>query len=242
MYAHFNRELFAGELPAVFLNFSRHSGAVGFYAPERWRLVAGDLTAHEISLNPSHLGMRTARETASTLVHEMCHWQYTFGRVRENGKRGPRMGYHDREWAEKMVSVGLQPIDPATGEDKMSAPRLTHRIIDGGAFGRTFETLPAEALLPWSCAELTARGKRAGGAGGEGEGSAPKSRNKVKFCCPSCGANAWGKPGLRLLCDDGHAPARMVDPDAGDEDRHGPRRRRLIRTNHLVRSTNSLDR
>ncbi len=45
MYAHFNRELFAGELPAVFLNFSRHSGAVGFYAPERWRLVAGDLTA-----------------------------------------------------------------------------------------------------------------------------------------------------------------------------------------------------
>jgi hypothetical protein len=229
MYAHLNRKLFAGELPAVFLNFSRHSGAVGFYAPDRWHLVAGDLVAHEISLNPSHLGMRTARETAATLAHEMCHhWQRTFGRERDGGKRGPRTGYHDREWAEKMVSVGLQPIDPKTGEDKMSAPALTHRIVEGGPFARVFETMPAEALLPWSCVELTARpSSRKGGARGEGEGEGEggegpaKSRNKVKLTCPSCGANAWGKPGLRLLCDDGHAPARLADPDAGDDEAEG---------------------
>ena len=92
MFAHFNAVLFAGALPAVFLNFSRHSGALGFFAPDRWRRggQVGAEVAHEISLNPSYLAIRPSRETASTLVHEMAHlWQQVHGAP-------PRRGYHDR--------------------------------------------------------------------------------------------------------------------------------------------------
>jgi len=38
---------------------------------------------------------------------------------------------------------------------------------------------------------------------GEGEGeSEPKAKksSKVKFTCPRCGQNAWGKPDLNILC------------------------------------------
>jgi hypothetical protein len=39
----------------------------------------------------------------STLVHEMVHvWQETYGNP-------SRRGYHNRQWAEKMREVGLQP-------------------------------------------------------------------------------------------------------------------------------------
>jgi hypothetical protein len=210
MFDHFNRELFAGALPPVILNFSRHAGALGFFAPERWQKAQAGAVVHEISLNPSYLGSRPAMETASTLVHEMCHlWQQVFGTP-------PRRGYHDREWSAQMLKVGLQPLCPKTGKDKLSAPALTHRIIEGGPFALAFATLPAAALLPWSCSEAAGRsGKTGGGAGGAGpegsEGEKPKTRNKVKFTCPACGANAWGKPGLRLACLDGHDPTILVE-------------------------------
>ena len=31
-------------------------------------------------------------------------------------------------------------------------------------------------------------------------GETTVSRSKVKFSCPECGANAWGKPTLNLIC------------------------------------------
>lgn len=196
MFDHFNATLFGGTLPEVLLNFSRHSGALGFFAPERWTHAEAGERVHEISLNPSYLGTRPARETASTLVHEMCHlWQQAHGTP-------PRRGYHDREWAQKMVSVGLQPVCPKTGKDKMSAHALTHRIIEGGPFAVAFESLPAAALLPWTCAEASAHsGSTGGGSTTGGDGTdGKKSRNKVKYTCPVCAANVWGKPGLALAC------------------------------------------
>ncbi len=45
----------------------------------------------------------------ATLAHEMVHlWQHHFGK--------PGRGrYHNKEWAEKMKSIGLQPT--TTGKD-----------------------------------------------------------------------------------------------------------------------------
>ncbi|MCL5237762.1 MAG: hypothetical protein M1353_07940 [Nitrospirae bacterium] len=39
LYDYFNGTLFNNELPAIILNFSRHSGACGFFAPNRWTKV-----------------------------------------------------------------------------------------------------------------------------------------------------------------------------------------------------------
>src|SRR5262245_1675063 len=88
-FEHFNKALFAGELPAVLLNFSR-----------------SESTAEAINLNPDHLVGRPPQEAAAMLVHEMCHvWRH------RNGKP-PRRSYHDRTWAEKMLSIGLTPRAP----------------------------------------------------------------------------------------------------------------------------------
>ena len=104
-WAWFNAELFDGKLNPCLLNFSRHRGSLGFFTPCRWR--KGDKEVHEISLNPDRLS-KPLEDVMSTLVHEMVHqWQFDLGDP-------PRSGYHDMQWAEKMVEVGLIPSD--TGE------------------------------------------------------------------------------------------------------------------------------
>jgi predicted SprT family Zn-dependent metalloprotease len=220
MFAHFNRTLFRGELPPVFLNFSRHFSArtLAFYAPKRWTLADGsNVIIDEISLNPRYLDSTAPRDYAAAFVHELVHmWQHHFGT--------PSGSYHNREWSQKMLDVGLEPLDAKTGQPSMSAPRMGHRVVEGSRFAGAFERLPSAALLPWSCVEAHVGnprkddGEGKNGEEGEGEERAPKSRNKVKFTCPVCECNAWGKPGLRLLCDNGHAPARLTSDADEDED------------------------
>ncbi|MCU1279469.1 MAG: putative zinc metalloproteinase Mpr protein [bacterium] len=218
MFDHFNAALFAGELPRVLLTFSRLGShrTIAFFIPRHWqRGVDVAKTTHEISLCPAHVAAHAFRDTASSLVHEMCHlWQEEHGTP-------PRRGYHSREWSEKMLAVGLLPLDVRTGKPAMSAHNMDHEIVTGGAFERAFESLPAAAVLPWSCVaagpaktsddDVGDDNDESGDDAGEAEAPAPApSRNKVKFTCPECGVNAWGKPSLNLLCDDGHEPARLV--------------------------------
>lgn len=189
MFDHFNRELFDGSLTPPLLNLSRGpQRTVAFFAPNRWKHNATEsTTTHEISLNPRHLADGSAFQTAQSLVHEMVHlWQH------------------------------------AHGKPALSAHGMSDEVIHGGAFARAFAGLPSEAHLPWSCLEAHAapprpapggEGEEGEGEEGEGEGEAvepPKSRNKVKYTCPSCGANVWGKPDLVLACLDGHDPALLL--------------------------------
>ena len=117
MYDYFNRALFGGQLRPVLLNFSRHAGALGFFAPERWESQAGEGKAHEISINPQALRSLPPVEVASTLVHEMVHlWQHEHGEP-------SRTGYHNHEWGRKMESVGLVPSDTGKPGGKRSGRR-----------------------------------------------------------------------------------------------------------------------
>lgn len=211
MFQHFNRELFNGELPEPLLNFSRGpQSTVAFFAFERWLNSASNARTHEISLNPRHLADGSACDTAQSLVHEMVHqWQYTYGTP-------ARKGYHNVEWSQKMIAVGLQPIDCKTGKPAMSAHSMNDAVIPGGAFECAFKALPADALLPWSCIEARptpATPAPAPTSGDEGEGdepaepTQPKPRNKTKYSCPTCKANVWGKPGLSIACLSGHESA-----------------------------------
>lgn len=184
MYDYFNGALFDGTLRPVILNFSRAANTLGFFAPERWEQAKS--TTHEISLNPAHLATRSPRDVASTLVHEMVHcWQ------QEHGTPSAR-GYHNKEWAAKMETVGLMPSD--TGEEGGARVgfKMTHYIVEDGPFARAFAKMPRAHLLPWSSWEPD--GKKGGPT------VSPKS--KIKYTCPACGANAWGKPALHLVCGD----------------------------------------
>jgi hypothetical protein len=197
-FRHFNKELFEGQLPEVILNFSRHAKSLGFFSPNRWVTQDGETTAHEITLNPDHLLDRTARETASTLVHELCHlWRHL------NGGKPPRKGYHDRPWAQKMKDVGLQPSSTGQPGGAEVGVKMTHYIVDGGPFDRAFSSLTDAHLLPWRSSAHARNGKPCPN-GGEGDGDPPPLKkqdpSKCKYTCPGCGANVWGKGGLRIDC------------------------------------------
>lgn len=200
MFDYFNVALFDGKLPQVLLNFSRHANTLGFFAPERWERE-GDKVAHEISLNPAYLKGRSQRETASTLVHEMAHhWQQEFGTPSKGG-------YHNEEWAAKMEELGLMPSSTAAPGGKRTGYKVSHYIMEGGPFAAAFAKMPREYLLPWLCWEGTAARTST---------KKPKAASKVKFTCEACGANAWGKPNLRLVCGD--CDERMIAVGATDGD------------------------
>ncbi len=180
MFAYFNRALFADKLPLVILNFSRKTRTYGFFAPDRWA-KSGEVR-DEISLNPAWLS-RPALEVASTLVHEMVHlWQWHFGTP-------SRRGYHNEQWASKMEDVGLLPSTTGAPGGKRVGQAVSHYVDGQGRFMRAFAKMPDAYRLPWAAEELD----------GPAKGKA-KAKNKSKFTCPSCGANAWGKPDLLIVC------------------------------------------
>jgi hypothetical protein len=161
-YAYFNKALFAGELPDdVLLSFSR-----------------ADTSAAELNLNPVYLVNKPSREAAALLVHEMCHvWRL------QNGEP-PRRGYHDRPWAEKMLSLGLTPSDTDSPGGKTTGVRMTTHINRAGAFANAFAALPDAHLLRWRA--------------GKGAPAKRADPSKTKYTC-GC-SNAWGKPGLEMQC------------------------------------------
>ena len=138
LYQFYNDAIFNGELSECIVNMSRHGGAFGFFAANRWR---GDgqekKVVHEISINPDFMN-REDRDWHSTLVHEMCHlWQEDFGRP-------SRGGYHNSQWADKMIQVGLMPSDTGEAGGKRTGQSITHYIIPGGKFEQVFNTLSRE--------------------------------------------------------------------------------------------------
>jgi hypothetical protein len=181
-YDHFNRALFGGELPDVFITYQRKSHSRGYFSPDRFSGRIGEMGRHELALNPDHFIDRTDREIVSTLVHEMVHvWQQTFGKP-------PTRGYHNREWAVKMKAVGLQPTNTSGVGGKETGQQMTHYVIQGGPFSQSYDELAAAG---WKLNLQSA--PRSGGS------KAP-SANKVKSTCPACGFNAWHKPGGKVTC------------------------------------------
>ncbi|KQZ26520.1 hypothetical protein ASD50_03685 [Mesorhizobium sp. Root552] len=196
-YEHFNKTLFGNELPNALITLQRRKGTFGFFSGDKFNDDQGR-AADEIALNPARFGDRPLVEILGTLVHEMVHlWQ------RHQGTPG-RGRYHNREWADKMKSLGLQPTD--TGEDggKETGETVNHMIVPGGAFAQAAEKLMAkEFAIIWKEAPTAPEFDPAGA----GEATAPeKSGKRVRYCCPDCDLKAWAKHDARLVCGDHMVP------------------------------------
>lgn len=196
-YAHFNRELFGGDLPDCLITMQRKSKAYGYFAGGRFGTRDGDEVTDEIALNPTHFRNRTIEQSLSTLVHEMTHLQQ-----HHQGKPS-RTGYHNKEWAGLMLAVGLIPSDTGELGGKMVGQNMTHCIEIGGPFEQSCARLIAAGFtLPiielWSEQDSAAKKK--------------KAASKTKYTCMSCAANAWAKPGMNLVCGD--CDEKMEDENA----------------------------
>ncbi len=133
-YEHFNKELFGSHLVKVIFTVQRQKGVMGYFAPERWGNLKG-VKCHEIAINPSYIANARLIEVMQTLVHEMVHcWQHCFG------KPG-RTYYHNKEWANKMIEIGLMPSSTGEPGGKITGQHMSDYIIRGGRFLSAFEKL-----------------------------------------------------------------------------------------------------
>jgi len=146
-YEHMNRELFENKLPSCLITLQREYGAYGYYYPARF---ASDtdlkISTDEIALNPQYFREegRKDREVTSTLVHEMVHlWQHHFG------KPG-RTRYHNKQWSEKMKTVGLHPSNIGEPGGAEVGDQMSHYIVTDGPFAKAYEKLKESGFaLEW---------------------------------------------------------------------------------------------
>lgn len=133
-FEHFNAALFNGKLEKVIFTVQRQKGVMGYFAPDRWGNLKGR-KCHEIAINPSYIANARLIEVMQTLVHEMVHcWQHCFGRP-------GRAYYHNKEWANKMMEVGLMPSSTGEPGGKTTGQHMGDYIIKGGLFLIAFNDL-----------------------------------------------------------------------------------------------------
>lgn len=199
-YGHFNLTLFDGKLPECMILIHHKKNARGYFWAEQWKNKTNGEGRHEIAMNPDNFGDRDTKDILSTLVHEMTHLeQQVFGTP------GKAPGYHNHEWVEMMLAVGLLPYN-VQKEDKptwtdgvvshmpksQTGTRISHAIIPGGSFDKSCDTLLSTGVdICWTTHEKTAREKAL---------AKKKRASKTKFTCPDCGQNAWAKPDAHIGC------------------------------------------
>ncbi|MGC3103750.1 SprT-like domain-containing protein [Pseudomonas aeruginosa] len=223
-YDWFNERLYGGQLPGCIFTLQRKANTFGYFSESRFLRRNGSGKSDEIALNCAYFAHRSIKKTLSTLVHEMAHqWQALFG------KRS-RGGYHNREWGDKMESIGLMPSHTGEPGGNRCGQQMTHYIIEGGPFDRACDELIASGqMLSWIdvvTQRVPMSATQLYGPGGEPvpqpedptidlpaltsagliqPATTPTDpKNKRKYTCPSCSLNVWGKPGLsgKLLCVD----------------------------------------
>jgi SprT-like family len=193
-YDHFNNGLFDGTLPDCFITYQRKAHSAGYFSPDRFSGRVGQFGKHELALNPDGFIGQSDEQICQTLVHEMTHvWQQAFGKPSARG-------YHNKEWAAKMKSLGLQPSSTGMVGGKETGQRMRDYIIPEGPFTKSY-------------AELATTGWLLNLQSAHQPGATKGPNSKIKFTCSSCGQNAWGKPGLAITCTPCGIAMRAADAE-----------------------------
>jgi predicted SprT family Zn-dependent metalloprotease len=191
-YDHFNGKLFQNQLPPCLITLSRRDRRTyGHFAPARFREIEGQRRTDEIAMNPQHFLEQPMAEVLSTLAHEMAHlWQAHFGKP-------SRSSYHNRQWGGKMKEIGLYPSSTGRPDGKETGQHMSHYTIKDGPFDSTCKRLLSDGFtLAWG--ELLSQVKKHKDRDDDDEDE--DRTNRVKYTCPQCSVNAWGKPDLSLIC------------------------------------------
>jgi SprT-like family len=167
-YDWFNHKLFENRLPPWLITLAIKGRSLGYFWPNRFVNTDGVITA-ELALNPERMKLRSDRDTLSTLVHEQAHGgQHTYGKPSRNG-------YHNKEWASMMESIGLMPSHTGQPGGKRTGQSMSHYIIDGGPFDR-------------ACAELLKPGSSSVGS----RRRPPRKKSSVRSMCARAVASNCG--------------------------------------------------
>ena len=144
-YNHFNQALFADKLPSILFTTQRQKGMMGCFFANRWASSTKGNKCHEIAINPLYVSKATLIELMQTLVHEMVHcWQYCYGKP-------SRSSYHNKEWANKMIAIGLMPSSTGRPGGKIVGQHMNDYPVPDGKFINECVNLLNEQKfnLPW---------------------------------------------------------------------------------------------
>lgn len=213
-YDWFNQHLFNGKLPPCLITLQREKQAYSYFSSNRFVSSLGDKT-DEIALNPVYFSICPPEETMQTLVHEMCHlWQFHFGKP---GRRG----YHNKEWGNKMETIGLMPSSTGKEGGKKTGDKVADYIIIGGEFEKQCNDLfstgfkitwsdkyPArnkilEAIESGTIEDMQEQLEEWGVEVTENGEIIIESQSKptrFKYLCPECNSQVWGKSNLNIIC------------------------------------------
>lgn len=220
-YDFFNEKLFDNQLPNCVIILHRKNRTYGYFCAERYINKEGK-TADEIAMNPAFFSVVPVEEIMQTLVHEMAHqWQQHFGTP---GRRG----YHNKEWGDKMESIGLMPSSTGKPGGAKTGEQMMDYIIENGRFEIALKNLLTEEFtISWSdrhppietirqiikedgieaVSDMLESWGVSINENDEVEAILPQPKpTRVKFTCPACSSNAWGKPSLNLICGDCDVP------------------------------------
>ena len=196
----FNQQLFRGELPSPIFTLQRKNKTAGYYSRKRFKEIYGERFVDEIALNPNCFVASGEIDIMQTLVHEMCHmWQFHFGTP-------SRRSYHNREFAEKMKSVGLMPSATGKVGGNETGQNMSDYPIPGGLFLRVFEAWKLRGKpIRWASLEAFLRNQDPSIVSTLPDevkvltDERSQRKSKFKFSCV-CGQNAWAKQSAVLIC------------------------------------------
>ncbi|MCC8942823.1 SprT-like domain-containing protein [Bradyrhizobium sp. Arg68] len=203
-FDHYNARLFDGQLPFCLITMQREARTYGYFSSQRFVHRHDKSTTDEIAINPAYFAVVPLLEVLQTLVHEMAHaWQFHFGKP---GRRG----YHNKEWADKMEAIGLMPSNTGKPGGARTGEKMADYAITGGRFMQaTDELLTRKFSVSWldrfppahHVDGTPAAVNEDGDELGELVEAGTRNRsNRVKYRCPICSTQVWGKPELRILC------------------------------------------
>jgi predicted SprT family Zn-dependent metalloprotease len=212
-YKCFNENLFDGELPECIFVISRKKYVMGHMDFERWTNTSKNDFRSELAINSSYIASSPIIELFQTIVHEQCHlWQHKFG--------NPSIKtYHNKEWSEKMKSIGLMPSHTGRPGGRCTGQKMSDYPIEGGLFSEICEELVNDFQLDWiDKIQYTALPVNKPQIKKPDEvltmpfseiykvplvfEEAKKKSNtsKTKYTC-NCNQNIWGKLGLDITCN-----------------------------------------
>ena len=195
IYDYFNKEVFENSLPQCLIVITNKQNVAGHYSYKRWKSLNENQT-HELALNPNYFMQRPLMEILQTMVHEMVHcWQFEFGKPGKNG-------YHNKEWAKKMIEIGLTPSANGQEGGKQIGFKMADYVFEGGLFEEKAKVLLEEKIFKnlWykgsgnhtvlTQEDLAALLKME---------EKKKKKVKIKYSC-DCGNNVWGKEEMIIIC------------------------------------------
>lgn len=217
-YHFFNEHLFQNRLPPCLITLQREKRTYGYFSKKRF-VNTGGSHIDELAMNPSFFGIRSIKETLSTLCHELTHVeQEYFGKPSRNG-------YHNKEWGGLMKRIGLYPSNTGQKGGKETGQQMSHYIINGGAFDLACQKLiDEEFTLSWydrfpptpSSSSIIKFDLNEDQDDNELENQDDdlsihpsllvfpvvglNKSNRDKYRCPTCLNKVWGKPNLKIKC------------------------------------------